>query len=111
MHRLGTNVLWELKPCAEDQYGFHRGANVEMLSQYAEECECLFPPGTMLSFKQDPAKAVSVSQGTAISSKSGKFAKEEKEEKVVGANVVPVPAETTEGNFRFTQLKALPTFL
>ena len=62
-------------------------------------------------FKQDPAKAVSVSQGTAISSKSGKFAKEEKEEKVVGANVVPVPAETTEGNFRFTQLKALPTFL
>jgi len=48
MQTEGENVLWALTPRPEDDVGFHRGANIELLSQFAEEQECLFPPGTLL---------------------------------------------------------------
>ena len=42
------NVLWQLLTGREDERGFHSGANVSMLSQFAAEEEELFPPLTML---------------------------------------------------------------
>ncbi len=42
------NVLWELQLQRESDAGYHVGANIAMLSQYAAEQEMLFPPCTML---------------------------------------------------------------
>ncbi len=42
------NVLWCLQPRNESDSAFHSGADVAMLSQFAEEREVLFPPCTML---------------------------------------------------------------
>ena len=33
----GPNVLWELQPCPESDSGFHCGASIELLSQFASE--------------------------------------------------------------------------
>jgi len=49
------NVLWKLETRQESDTGFHRGANIEMLSQYAAEQEVLFPPCTMLTVLTRPA--------------------------------------------------------
>ena len=43
-----SNVMWELRTRAEDEQGFHSGADVSCLSQFAGEQEELFPPLTML---------------------------------------------------------------
>lgn len=45
----GANVLWQLKPKTETDAGFHRGADISLLSQFVSEAETLFPPCTMLS--------------------------------------------------------------
>ena len=37
----GTNVLWQLLPDVESATGFHRGASIEILSQFAAEQEVL----------------------------------------------------------------------
>lgn len=41
------NVLWCLHPAAEDDVGYHCGADIAPLSQFANEGESLFPPCTM----------------------------------------------------------------
>lgn len=33
--------------------GFHRGADIDMLSQFAGEAECLYPPCTMLAVREE----------------------------------------------------------
>ena len=88
MQDAGGNILWELAPTAEDDNGFHRGASIEMLSQFACEGECLFPPGTMLAVR-GPAATNGVAGGTG-----GEIAK-----------------ELTEGRKRFRPLPCTPTFL
>merc|ERR1712216_902936 len=35
----GHNVLWKVVPQLEDDTGFHRGASIALLSQFAEERE------------------------------------------------------------------------
>ena len=42
------NVLWQLQPSEEDDTGYHHGADISAISQFASEEEVLFPPGTML---------------------------------------------------------------
>ncbi len=59
----GTNVLWQLHAAPESDSGFHRGADVDMLSQFAGEAECLFPPCTMLAVRQDPSHAAAQRAG------------------------------------------------
>ena len=44
----GENVLWALRPSRESDTGFHCGADISMLSQFAHEQEVLYPPATML---------------------------------------------------------------
>ena len=53
------NVLWSLQPGAESDSGFHSGADVSLLSQFAAEEETLFPPLTLLVVqpKRRPAAA------------------------------------------------------
>jgi hypothetical protein len=57
MHEGAANVLWELRCAAEDDSGFHCGADVSQLSQYAGEKEVLFPPLTMLQVLADESRA------------------------------------------------------
>ena len=49
-----ANVLWELRPKAESDAGFHFGADISMLSQYEHEEEVLFPPCTMMVVQGEP---------------------------------------------------------
>mmetsp|Transcript_48529 Transcript_48529/g.127834 ORF Transcript_48529/g.127834 Transcript_48529/m.127834 type:complete len:332 (-) Transcript_48529:328-1323(-) len=48
----GSNVLWELHPELESDAGYHRGADISMLSQFPHEEEVLFPPFTRLTVLQ-----------------------------------------------------------
>merc|ERR1712113_1125144 len=48
----GDNVLWELCPEKPSDVAYHSGADVGMLSQFAQEEEVLFPPLTMLVAKK-----------------------------------------------------------
>ena len=43
---LSSNVLWEVQPSPESDAAFHYGADISLLSQFAEEAEVLFPPCT-----------------------------------------------------------------
>eukprot|EP00966_Prymnesium_polylepis_P204678 4741604-Prymnesium_polylepis.2 len=49
-----NNVLWALQPQPESDVGFHCGASIESLSQFAGEGEVLYPPCTLLRVKQQP---------------------------------------------------------
>ena len=48
-----ANVLWCLHPEPESDVGFHCGADIKMLSQFAAEDETLFPPCTMFQVVTD----------------------------------------------------------
>ena len=48
MDPAGENVLWALRPTLHSDSGFHHGAPVALVSQFAEEEEILYPPCTML---------------------------------------------------------------
>jgi len=88
------NVLWTLKTSGESDSAYHRGANIQLLSQFAGEEEVVFPPCTMMvveerrhqsTYKQhdsdvDPigARSEAVSEMGAISetvSKKGAISK------------------------------------
>ena len=42
------NLLWALQASSETDAGYHCGADISMLSQFASEEAVLFPPTTML---------------------------------------------------------------
>jgi len=48
MDESAANVLWSLRPQAQSDSGFHCGASISSLSQFAAEDEVLFPPCTLL---------------------------------------------------------------
>lgn len=58
----GDNVLWKLRSSQESDSGFHSGADVSMLSQYAAEEETLFPPYTRLDVSM---RAIDAPDGNA----------------------------------------------
>jgi len=49
----GSSVLWRLKSAAETEAGFHHGADIRSLSQFADEDEVLFPPCTLLTLVEE----------------------------------------------------------
>ena len=53
----GKNVLWQLHTEPDSDAGFHRGADISMLSQHASEHEILFPPMTLLRVINTPSSA------------------------------------------------------
>merc|ERR1712032_1807237 len=54
IHYMGSeeNILWDIEAGPESDTGYHCGADIKMLSQYAAEDEVLFPPCTMLKAKK-----------------------------------------------------------
>jgi hypothetical protein len=54
------NVLWQLQQSSEDDAGYHNGASIEMLSQFAAEKEILFPPCVMLQVVGQPEERTDV---------------------------------------------------
>ena len=46
-----SNLLWCLKCGPENDAGYHQGANISLLSQFAGEKEWLFPPLTMMEIQ------------------------------------------------------------
>ena len=46
------NLLWEIQAGVEDDVGYHCGAEVAFLSQFAGEREVLFPPYVMLTVQK-----------------------------------------------------------
>jgi hypothetical protein len=61
----GQNVLWEVRTRAEDESGFHSGADVSVLSQFAHEREELFPPLTKLRAIRRGSSAAAPSQASS----------------------------------------------
>ena len=51
------NVLWKIQPSTERDDGYHYGADIAILSQFAAEDEVLFPPCTMLIALERPSDA------------------------------------------------------
>lgn len=52
MQEGGHNVIWELQISRESDTGYHCGADVSMLSQFAHEQEVIFPPCTLLKVRK-----------------------------------------------------------
>jgi hypothetical protein len=74
IHYMGRalNVLWELCPSGESDMAYHRGASIEMLSQYAGEEEVLFPPCSMLVvMKEDVHRAASSKEPERVTAGDG----------------------------------------
>ena len=63
------NVLWRLRASRESDDGYHYGADVSMLSQFAVEEEVLFPPCTMLIVKEEPKLAAARKAGDVTRAK------------------------------------------
>ena len=53
--------------------GFHCGASIELLSQFASEEETLFPPNTMLKYmpRRRPSRASVAAAGTGVDNGDG----------------------------------------
>jgi len=64
-----ANVLWELCPSRESDTAYHRGASVEILSQFPGEEEVLFPPCTMLTVLRGEAGTGDSNRDNLVSSK------------------------------------------
>ena len=87
------NVLWEVKCTAETSTGFHSGADVSALSQYAQEQEKLFPPLTML--KVESIREEVVEDGVRVRK----------------ASVLARAEETSEKGATFERIVVVPTFV
>lgn len=102
----GPNVLWQLYPKPESDSGFHRGASIEMLSQFAGEAEVLFPPCTMLAVKEDPKILAAKVAGDMERVK--RLEAERGKHPTYGFFEVK---EANEGDKTFLSIDVLPTFL
>jgi len=89
------NVLWKLEPKPETDDGFHFGADISMLSQFAAEKEVLFPPCTMLIVKDESATPTDM----------GKYKGGAAE---IRHNCIK---EETGGEKEYIEIRVLPTFV
>lgn len=106
MDPTGKNVLWELHAIPESDSGFHRGADIDMLSQFAGEAECLFPPCTMLIVKEQTKIAAARRAGDWTRVKS--LMEKNKAHATYGH--FSAKEETVSGK-TFLAIDVLPTFL
>ena len=109
----GSNVLWRLHPQVESDSGFHSGASIDMLSQFAGEEEVMFPPCTMLIVKEEPKLAAAKRAGDVERIK--RLEKERGEvHPLYGRFEVKEEKETAAKDDRarqFLQIDVLPIFL
>ena len=82
VHYMGgsKNVLWKLQSQTESDTGFHCGADLSILSQFASEDEVLFPPCTML-IVQPESRPVGGAMPTDVTEAGKSF---------VSINVIPL---------------------
>jgi len=75
---IGPYWLMKILPGQEDDTGFHNGADVAALSQYAKEAEVLFPPLTFLVVQTDAAGSAmkETRKGRASTSEDGALGEE-----------------------------------
>ena len=102
----GKNVLWQLHPKPESDSGFHRGASIELLSQFAGEEEVLFPPCTMLVVREDP--------NIAAAKLAGDYDRVRRLEEKRGVHSMYLSFEVKEeesAGKKFLSVDVLPTFL
>ena len=106
MDSMGHNVLWQLHPKPESDSGFHRGASIELLSQFSGEAEVLFPPCTMLAVLEDEKIAGAKRAGDL------ERVKRLEAERPVHAMYLSFEVKEAEENAkRFLCVDVLPTFL
>ena len=109
------NVLWELKPQVETDAGFHRGASIELLSQFASEGEILFPPCTMLRVQERLHEKPLKGDGLLrqMSAAASKIARQVSETSMAQAayRANYQATQKTEGGKQFLSISVLPTFL
>ena len=86
--------MWQVQPSPQDDTGFHRGANICQLSQFAHEQEVLFPPCTMMT----------------VLTKSGSNASEGNEGVSRDGANLQVTAEVL-GRIRFDTIQVLASFV
>ena len=99
----GDNVLWELQTKPESDAGFHRGADISMLSQFAGEDEVLFPPCTMLTVQPaDEASAASTARKTRLAEREDLLLPE--------AHALQVEMRAEQGK-RFLSVGVQPSFV
>jgi hypothetical protein len=122
----GTNVLWELQARTASDAAFHRGADISMLSQFAQEDECLFPPCTMLEVLRSHDQRSATGEAAAAKGEAsarpaviGRGEQGELPPHVAAATaMVPLAAqlglsvrEASEGGRSFLAINALPSFI
>ena len=97
------NVLWALQPGEESDSGFHCGASVELLSQFASEAEVIFPPCTLLKVKEKTSSRLRrVAQASTPRKAGPRVAPAEEDYQVEAAS---------EGGKTFQSIVVTPTFL
>ena len=113
------NVLWKLEPRQQSDVAFHSGADIRLLSQFAEEDEVLFPPCTMLSVLHS-----SMQNGTAVADDAADAveAAASGTEEAVGHTATPAALtrstsryfeahDVSEGGKSYLQIKVMPSFI
>lgn len=121
MDAQGPNVLWELQTRLESDSGFHCGASIELLSQFASEQEVLFPPYTMLKLMPRVLPSASIEgrgvngvQDGGKSDASPRFAVEKARTDTMDSSHIAAPFGTErrcERGKTYLAVSVLPTFL
>ena len=94
----GANVLWRLHASTDSDAGFHRGADISMLSQHASENEVLFPPMTLLTVLE-PGRLRGPSAEVETQAEMARFPTQ-----------VGVFRQTSEGKKVITEINVRPSF-
>ena len=112
------NVLWVLKPSLESEEGYHCGADISLLSQFAHEDECLFPPFTMLtvlrpertSSRGSRSASGADARATAAPARSGR---QSRQDALRSAAILceRLSVSRSEGDKTWMQIEVKPTFV
>ena len=98
MSATSANVLWEVRAGAEDDSGFHCGADVSLLSQFAGEEEVLFPPLTMLRVMPRSSSSADAAAIAATEASTGESFWEVHNEQLIDGK-------------RFKRISVVPSFI
>lgn len=99
-----SNLLWCLHCGPESDTGYHRGADITLLSQFSDEQEWLFPPLTMMEVTPGGRREVAPRDLKAAANALLDFRKE-----VIAGKAAGVLVE--ESGKAFVCVDAIPTFV
>jgi hypothetical protein len=105
-----SNVLWAIECRAEDEEGFHSGADVSMVSQFPKEREILFPPLTMLSVHPEDAETKGKHMQTEMMDDGGVWASSVERQDSLQRATSATPGFKRPAR-HFTKIHVTPTFI